>query len=123
MSTRQQTSYAAQHGTAFDWNAFLAREMESFTYEELAKAAKLSKGWVTCACGNQCAIIPRSECHAPWDRELRELGVEFCGEIDRMRKAFLINRNRFNKLRNEARKTLAAIERRAQEIIFEMLKV
>jgi hypothetical protein len=52
--------------------------------EELNKAApdwqrlqKLAADWPTCACGNQCDIIPRSSEGAPTDTILRVLGGRF----------------------------------------------
>lgn len=36
-----------------------------------------SKEWVTCACGNQCVIIPRNDSGSPVDRKLFDLGVRF----------------------------------------------
>jgi len=43
---------------------------------------KFSQNWVTCACGNQCAIIPRLKANGePKDDALRYLGIEFHGFI------------------------------------------
>ena len=41
----------------FDWNAFLNKK--EITQEEWENASELSADWVTCACGNQCDLIPR----------------------------------------------------------------
>lgn len=53
-------------------------------YEELnkenidwEKLLNLSHSWVTCACGNQCDIIPRREDGAPKDIALKHLGYNF----------------------------------------------
>lgn len=53
-------------------------------YQELYKRdinwsslKELAKSWVTCACGHQCAIIPRQENGVPIDSELAELGSDF----------------------------------------------
>lgn len=47
--------------------------------EELEKVRMniLASNWVTCACGNQCSIIPRDNVGGPKDRELNQLGVDF----------------------------------------------
>lgn len=57
-------------------------------YEELNKATinwkalkRLSGNWITCACGNQCNIIPRSH-GAPVDDELKYLGLYFHEAIE-----------------------------------------
>jgi len=56
----------------FDWRAFLNQETIS---DDDAEAAKLrAKEWVTCACGNQCSIIPRRSCGTPHDHTLQDLG-------------------------------------------------
>lgn len=39
--------------------------------------AELAKDWITCATGNQCAIIPRSAIGRPEDVELEDLGMMF----------------------------------------------
>lgn len=44
-----------------------------------------AKDWVTCACGNQCAAIPRSEDSFPKDKTLRDLGMEFYNGFDLLR--------------------------------------
>lgn len=36
-----------------------------------------SNSWVTCACGNQCAIIPRDKMGEPEDYVLFDLGMKF----------------------------------------------
>jgi len=44
----------------------------------LYKAAlKHSMEWVTCACGNQCELVPRDTDGAPFDSLLHRLGQEF----------------------------------------------
>ena len=42
----------------------------------------LSGQWVTCACGAQCAIIPRNTEGEPLDWELKQLGLAFHTAID-----------------------------------------
>lgn len=59
----------------FDWNEFLSKEQHSA--EEHNNAHLLSKSWITCACGNQCSIIPRDNLGMPLDNRLRILGVDF----------------------------------------------
>jgi len=56
----------------FNWFNFLSQE--NISSEEWQDAKIKSSSWVTCACGNQCSIIPRSIYGAPLDNELEALG-------------------------------------------------
>lgn len=78
------STYAEQQGNApFDWNAFLAAN--EHTDHEWWRAEDLASQWVTCACGNQCDKIQRSNegftAGAPIDVELAKLGMEFYSMI------------------------------------------
>ena len=66
-------TYSEERGKkAFDWNKALSKKrISKETWKELQKKAS---DWVTCACGNQCAIIPRWYNGAPLDDVLTELG-------------------------------------------------
>ena len=75
--TEQEKQPYSQHktGGVFDWNAFLASEQhDTDAWED---ACKHSGSWVTCACGNQCAVLPRSTDGEPSDELLSELGMDF----------------------------------------------
>lgn len=102
-------TYAETQGEApIDWNKFLANPPEKDSYDHMV-AADLSGEWVTCACGNQCAIIPRHEYKgSPMDAELAKLGLDFCDDICEARWPV-------------ARATLAAIEARSAVLIREEL--
>jgi len=92
-------TYAETQGApAFDWHAFLAKQ--SHTDDEWHLATNLAGGWVTCACGNQCAALERNPDGSPEDMHLYLLGENFALQI--------LTRNFF-----EARKTLANIEQRS----------
>ena len=58
----------------FDWYEALRCDKPNWTY-----LTNLSSSWVTCACGNQCDIIPRSVFYIgePKDQLLRDLGMYF----------------------------------------------
>jgi len=76
-----QTYSETQGKESFDWNEFLNRENIS---EDAAEDARLrAKDWVTCACGNQCSVIPRDGEGQPDDYILRTLSAEvgFYGAI------------------------------------------
>jgi hypothetical protein len=64
-----------QGAPVFDWHAFLAKQ--SHTDDEWQLAYNLAGGWVSCACGSQCAALPRNEVGAPEDLILYELGTLF----------------------------------------------
>lgn len=108
----------------FDWNEFLNRE--EYTLEELIKADNLASSWVTCACGNQCAEIPRvsERCigfNSPVDLILKQLGFEFSDKLECMY-IFKKNHNKtmFDKSRKGAKQILEKIEIRSSEILKEM---
>jgi hypothetical protein len=63
----------------FDWNAALDKIIARgwAEPEEVDTMEDLANDWVTCACGNQCAIIPRDYANTPRDERLRHLGVDF----------------------------------------------
>ena len=71
MKTFAETRNVAQ----FDWNAFLAKN--EFTETEIINALNLAGEWVTCACGNLCAALPRNPNGEPLDYELADLGNKF----------------------------------------------
>jgi hypothetical protein len=74
------TTYAEVKGAPpFDWNHFLRKP--SRTKEEWDDAHKLAGQWVTCACGNQCAALPRDPWGVPIDYELKRLGCDFADFI------------------------------------------
>lgn len=75
-------TYAETQGQPpFDWNQFLANP-PTLNSAVHGSARIRATDWVTCACGNQCAIIPRTDTHAPLDIALSNLGLNFCGQID-----------------------------------------
>ncbi|MGB0972750.1 MAG: hypothetical protein ACPGVG_17600, partial [Mycobacterium sp.] len=85
----KRTAYAEEHGEwVYDWHAILWNiEHGLCTGDELREWRNASSDWVTCACGNQCAAIPRYgeggyyTKGAPRDAQLRGLGAEFCERI------------------------------------------
>lgn len=96
-NTMDRTYSEATGHAPFDWNKWLdaaIADPESVTQKEHERVRGLSFHWVTCACGNQCAIIPRiehpivldpSEEHAgpgmPEDTVLANLGGDFHANI------------------------------------------
>jgi len=114
-------TYAETKGKApFDWKAFL--EKESYTKDELFYAKELAKNWVTCACGNQCDVIPRGYDGKPLDRRLKKLGRELFVCINAMCYPFEDSEEQFEYCRQSAISTLHAIEARSQEIINQIKK-
>lgn len=104
-----QTTYAqTRHVPLFDWNDFLQRaNTNQITQKESENAEEEAASWVTCACGNQCAIIPRFSDGEPKDKPLRQLGYQFFYAIEEEKWG-------------AARETLREIEIRAAELIREI---
>ena len=75
--------------------------------EYLDRLDNLAGDWVTCACGNQCSIIPRNAHGVPEDDNLRRLGYLFYGQI---------SSGKFK----AALETLLQIEERSAQIISEI---
>lgn len=85
-----------------NWNKFLNKK--EITPLEWSKADDLAGDWVTCACGNLCKKIPRSDTGYPMDRKLYDLGCDFYGSIGLRDK-------------QDAKLILKAIEKRSSEIL------
>lgn len=101
-----------------DWNDRIKKMADGIVKEHSAEHAHYrsdSGSWVTCACGNQCNIIPRhksSKYHnegTPLDNILETLGVDFHRAIQN-----------FNP--KVAGQVLERIEERSAYLIKEILK-
>lgn len=123
---KKQKTYAETRGKKpFDWNRFLAKK--KFTDDELMEADELAGNWVTCACGNQCSIIPRVKGHyksagEPKDYQLYELGLDFSHAVSDMAQYYGGDTGGFEEARDEAIQTLAVIEKRSAVLIAQILK-
>lgn len=98
-------TYAEKKGEEkFDWHKALSEK--DIDWDFLKKKAV---SWVTCACGNQCSIIPRNDDDVPIDATLTRLGGEggFYGAIK-------------NKNAKLALDLLALIELRSKQLIDEI---
>ena len=75
----EQLTYAEYVGAAlFNWHEFLDNAPKDYDDERWQKAQSLSAQWVSCACGNQCAVLPRAEDDGePADSNLAALGFVF----------------------------------------------
>ena len=94
-----------------DWNLELNRLIEDRLpyYHSIMALEYAANSWVTCACGNQCSIIPRDENGGPLDPTLKQLGYEFNHLIKG--KAWV-----------EAKKVLERIEIRSAQLLEEISK-
>jgi hypothetical protein len=123
-------TYALQQGhpdSVFDWNAFLALKAPTRTQCEVA--VRKAHSWVTCACGNQCASIPRKGTGEPVDTLLNQHGLRFATQIENIKEAVyhlsflegkpIAGTARLNTTQIAARATLKQIEERAAELIFQ----
>lgn len=75
-------TFAETKGAAsFDWNKLLD-DFIAGKDGDWDQAAILARDWITCACGNQCAIIPRFKGSGqPCDQALSDLGTSFFNHI------------------------------------------
>jgi hypothetical protein len=92
-----------KQATVIDWRAALTNE--PINWDTLGSASSM---WVTCACGNQCVIIPRDESGRPLDTDLVYLGNAF--------HEFITNQNA-----EMALLTLTDIEERSEWLIQQIL--
>jgi hypothetical protein len=61
------------------------RTDRSLTSEEMNNISVIrsqAASWITCACGNQCSILPRDQVGAPEDKELASLGLDFYRQVN-----------------------------------------
>lgn len=100
-----KTYVETQNEKPFDWLEALSQE--EIPKDEWEYLAHLSGRWVTCACGNQCDIIPRFPDGAPIDEKLHNLGMTFHSWILRENKEEAIN-------------VLKRIEKRSKELIIQI---
>ena len=100
-------TYAETKGVKpFDWKIELEKCIETkleSTYNLTIEANR----WITCACGNQCDIIPREKNGAPKDEFLASEGVDFYNYVSLG-------------LWGKALETLDKIEQRSNELIKEI---
>lgn len=72
----ENTPYSVSQGKpAFNWRKWLMKK--SHTATEWKWAEDRARKWVTCACGNLCAAIPRYADGKPKDRLLSHYGGAF----------------------------------------------
>lgn len=119
MSQVQLQPYSVSQGKKeTDWWAELTileqlkqKGQENWTEEEYIKYSELCSlagQWVTCACGNQCSIIPRDG-GIPEDFALFRYGIRFSSNIEDLDI-------------NKAAQTLEKIEVRSEYLIKQILK-
>lgn len=103
-------TYAETKGAEpFDWNKALKGLRTGIRAQNQTELSIRAKSWVTCACGNLCAEIPRwkFEKGRPVDERLADLGADFACHVAACKWS-------------EARQTLAEIEKRSGEILADL---
>ncbi len=80
MNSPELTYVEKKHATPFDWHRFFRKRV--YTKTQLIEACHIAASWTTCACGNQCAIIPRRNDGEPVDKILSRLGFKFFEELE-----------------------------------------
>jgi hypothetical protein len=115
-------TYAEQEGEIpFDWNAFLACDPKTLSTDNASEAREKAHMWATCACGNQCAVLPRCEQGGPLDPELRSLGYAFANILERVHTAIWEQDYKEAATQmNDAKATLALIEVRSATLLKEL---
>lgn len=120
----------------FDWFEALSKDCSKMTIKESERLANKAGEWITCASGNQCAIIPRDKDGEPLDKQLKSLGTQFYTEgikhmHFRLEDAELIKSssgnkdffiNQANVYRKKAIKYLGQIEKRSAYLIQQEIK-
>lgn len=120
----------------FNWFEALSKDCSQMTIKESQKLANKAGGWISCATGNQCAIIPRDKDGEPLDKKLRSLGTQFYTEgvkymHFRLEDAELIKSSSGNKdffikqannYRKQAIKYLGQIEKRSAFLIHQEIE-
>lgn len=79
-------TYVEASGIApFNWREYLLKQKSIFLQGkdliQWKNARELARSYVTCACGNQCASLPRGPMGAPTDLELSTLGSNFYDHV------------------------------------------
>lgn len=111
MGTYKET-YAESCGySKLNWfkelDLLIAGKPSKYSYTELTSRAN---SWTTCACGNQCSIIPRNSSNGePKDSILKRLGYLFNNQVE-------------SEQWEDARDTLVNIEHRSAILIEEISK-
>lgn len=115
-------------GTAVNWPKVLRRvgeigKKKVKTEKEtafLSLATRLSGHWVTCACGNQCSIIPRDASGEPYNDKLNVLGLEFFEHVERAEWRINEKSSPYHALRSAAA-TLNKIEKESTKLVKDIL--
>jgi hypothetical protein len=100
----------------FCWFAFLEQDPSTLSYDEIEEAYELSTEWVTCACGQVCSILPKTNQGEPADPLLSDLGIKFMRRMEYATESY----NDIKELRlcfNEAKSILFSIEKRSKELL------
>lgn len=104
-TAKRLPTYAESIGDrSFNW--FKALSAPKITRVEWKLLHGKASSWTTCACGNQCAILPRDDDGGPDDDRLYYLGITFYVRVRRRDRAGAIE-------------TLHAIEKRSAFLIAE----
>lgn len=102
------------------WIEFFNLPIEAYNLELLTNAKRAAGSWVTCACGNQDARLPRHPNGTPLDFKLLNLGLDFATFIDNLprhlflQETFKENREDF---RSRGLEVLKEIDKRAHLIL------
>lgn len=123
----KKITFAKEQGSKpFNWNKFLDKDFTIFSKkrsEQLKNASDLASNWITCACGNQCAIIPRDLRYGnPRDGRLRKLGMDFSNAVCNLEDNYKTKKiTKIKSAQKKCKVILAKIEERSAVIIKNIL--
>lgn len=115
MNLFNKTYAQVQYEKNFNWNKFLNKK--THTAHELFVGMTNAGLWTTCACGNQCAIIPRKPSGEPKDELLSKLGMQFANNITSMNSVL-----KYDYAKQQAKETLEQIEMRSELLIARLVQ-
>lgn len=109
-------TYSEKYETApIDWHDRIDR-LDTMLAGEIIDSANAAASWITCACGNQCAAIPRAPDGEPLDVELWGHGLEFANlwsDVIHTSACYSLYQKRL-------KACLARIEKRSTELLTEL---
>lgn len=112
-------SYAESVGRKpFNWLSWLEHVRFNVGTERMQEVRGWAGEWPTCACGNQCAALPRTRGGMPIDAALMDLGLYFLRQLMAMNYAHKFGHFLdFEIRRRNALSVFRQIENRSTELL------
>ena len=112
-------TYAEKCGQSpFNWLRWLQHVRFNASAASLKIKRDMARQWPTCACGNMCAVLPRTSDGRPEDSRLIGSGLNFFDNVKKMHMAKLAGNDMdFAYARKGALATFKGIEARSTELL------